>query len=207
MNNLLRRGVHLFGIALICAALAVLAPLATPLEYLIAQALTLSTQAQIPTTSPGGTVNLLSDMPQWLTFNTDSHGTRTYVPVGSALGSTFTATDETTGSTSFVDLTTHDAVTFTCAATCTVAVWYNANCYNVGGGATAIYNAVFVDAVQADDGNQVILSAGASGPLTCSAIWKAASLSAASHTIDIQHKVSANTGHWRDRMITVSLSQ
>lgn len=120
------------------------------------------------------------------------------------LASLFTATDESTSSTSLVDLTTHDSVTFTLAATTNVLVFYNANSYSSAGGGATNFNTVFVDGVQADDGNQAITTANANYAAVTTAGWVAASLGAGSHTIDIQHKVSSGTGHWRDRMLYVS---
>ena len=125
--------------------------------------------------------------------------------VTSAIATNFIATDETTTSVTFADLTTHDSVTFTCVATCNAAVIYGANEYSSGGTQT-LFNSVFVDGVQADDGNQAIVMAGTTAPLAGNAVWLASSLGAGAHTIDIQHKVNGNTGHWRDRMITVFIS-
>jgi hypothetical protein len=186
-----------FGIGIACAG-----------AWMLAQVATYTTLASIPAVSPGGTINFLSDMPQFLVFNATSAGSRNTLAVGSALGTTFVATDQTTTSSSFVALSTADLATVTCAATCNVVVQYMANCYHTGGATVDnMFNAVFIDTVQVDDGNQVSTDGGVSLPVTCNAGWRAASLSAASHTIEIRHKVTNQTGHWRDRTLMVLLTQ
>ncbi len=117
------------------------------------------------------------------------------------LGTTFIATAQTTMSTTFVALSTPDDVTFTCAATCNVAIISESNCF---GAATIVqFQSVFVDTVQGDDGNQAVVNTGTTTPLVCVAVWKASGLSAASHTVEIRYKVNTSTGTWRDRMTTV----
>lgn len=114
---------------------------------------------------------------------------------------TFVATDQTTTSTAFVDLATADTCTFTLVAVTSVFCNYIANEY-VTGAPAAIYDSFFVDGSQADDGNQVEANFfAASQPVGSSASWLASGLSAASHTIKVEHKVSAQTGHWRDRSL------
>jgi hypothetical protein len=116
-------------------------------------------------------------------------------------GSTmFVATNETTASTTFVNLATSDTCTFTLAATTSVFCQYTANEFN-NSASQAQFNSVFVDGSQADDGNQVIVTANANFPLTGAAVWLASALGLGSHTITVRHKVAGGTGSWRDRAL------
>lgn len=182
--------------------------------FLAAQVASNTTFAQLPTNSPGGSINLISDRPQWLSFNTDSHGTRSYVPVGSILATNFVATAQTSTSGSFGDLSTADSVTFSCATTCNVAVLYLATISDAVNGNAACFNSVMVDNVQADDGSQdvVLTAVGFAYDIAGQAGWKASSLSAGSHTIKVQHKATGLSGGgqscgWRDRMLTATVTQ
>lgn len=122
------------------------------------------------------------------------------------LASLFVVTDESTSSTSFVDLTTPDSVTFTLASTSNVVVQYGANFYNTNSGSNNGTSSVFVDGSQADDGNQATTTFGASTPVSAIVVWRAASLGSGSHTIKVEHKTSSGPSHWRDRMLVVSVA-
>ena len=123
------------------------------------------------------------------------------------LASLFVATDQTTTSTSAagVDLATADTVTFTLLATTTVYIDYHANSYSSG--TDTSYSLVYVDGVHVDDGNQAISVNANVIPGEAGAFWRAVSLGAGSHTVDIKHTTgSGTTVHWRDRSLMVSVT-
>ena len=124
---------------------------------------------------------------------------------GAVARPTFVATAQSTSSATLVDLGTADSVTFTCATICNVVVQYSANEYCTTNTGNPI-NSVFIDGTQVDDGNQNILIPTENNPVTAGAGWVAASLSAASHTVDVKHASGggAITCYWRDRLTTVS---
>jgi hypothetical protein len=121
------------------------------------------------------------------------------------LASLFVATDESTTSTSFVNLTTPDSVTFTLTAASKVLIMYSANAYFTGSG-TSQTNNVMIDGVQVDPGNTALSQQGINVPQTFGTNFVSASLAIGSHTVTIQHEVSNFTGHWRNRLTTVLIT-
>lgn len=72
-TKLLKYGSRAFVIGIVCGLL-----------FLLGQVATLTTLAQLPTASPGGTLNFLSDSLA-IAFNADSHGTRSWFLRGPTL--------------------------------------------------------------------------------------------------------------------------
>jgi len=127
------------------------------------------------------------------------------------LASAFITTSEGTNSTSFVDLSTPDTVTFSCDATCNFIVQYTANAAIAAAVTLTCYSSVFIDTVQVDDGNQGnALLGGTTGFAYATqtvASWKASSQASGSHTVNIKHKAQAgNTCNWNDRFLVVTLA-
>ncbi len=90
--------------------------------------------------------------------------------------------------TSYVDLATPESVTFTCAAACNVDAAYQDNCL-ISGGNDNIYTIVNVDGSNVTaTGNSITLLSGSTASGTCQTSYSG-SLTAASHTIKIQHHV------------------
>lgn len=120
----------------------------------------------------------------------------------SILGQSFVDTVETTTSTSYVDLATADSVTFTLSATTNVIIQYSAANYSFAG--CQFYNQANIDGTLVggnDQANSLVIAA-PNNIITMSYGWLA-SLAAGTHTVKIQHKVSANTGQWQGRLLTV----
>lgn len=119
-----------------------------------------------------------------------------------APGYSFVATSENTTSTSYTGLTTPNAVTVTIGANGLALVSYAAATSNTSGSgfmAFAVSGATTVAAN--DDGN-----ATRNGTTTANSIARTmlvSSLNAGSNTFTLQFKVSAGTGTWEDRSLTV----
>jgi len=135
-----------------------------------------------PTFHPGVSGNVATQTPQ-------------------VIASNFIATAESTGSTSPVDLTTPDSVTFTLTATTTVAIDYWAE--GAEGSSTGnMNNNLYIDgsATSADDSSMSLFGgyAGHSG------LRSIQTLPAGSHTVDIKHSINTAIDTWNDRLLMVT---
>lgn len=123
---------------------------------------------------------------------------------GTILGVNYVSTDESTASTTSVDLTTADTVTFTLTATTTVMVMYTANCYQSAG--TVGFNnrsTVNYDGTDDTTTNNDVASSALSRGAICAA-YGTKSLAAGTHTIKVVHAMpNGGTGHWRSRLLTI----
>lgn len=117
----------------------------------------------------------------------------------SVLGVSFVDTAESTSSTSYTDLGTADSVTFTLPATTTVIVQYSCSIFAASG--LNAYNQANVDGTLTGLLDQALTIGG--GTIVTMTYGYSVSLAAGTHTIKIQHKVSANTGQWQGRLLTV----
>ncbi len=121
-----------------------------------------------------------------------------------ALATLFVSTNESTSSVTYVDLATPDSITFTLDEARNVLVEYLAYAFNSVAG-NICYNEQFLDGV-----GQGLTEAGIAMPFASNAqplpnatIYSA--LAAGSHTISVQHRVSAGTGNWLRRLLKISL--
>lgn len=127
---------------------------------------------------------------------------------GTIVGFNSVTTDESTTSTTYVDLTTADSVSITLNATQTLLIEYVANAYSATSSITDVSSEVFLDGT-AQTSTAFTQEFPAGTPFlivghvfTCSL----ASVGSGSHTIDIKHKVnSGTTGHWKNRTVKVSI--
>lgn len=117
----------------------------------------------------------------------------------SVLGVSFVDTAESTSNTSYTDLGTPDSVTFTLPQTTTVIVQYSCSVFT-GSGLVA-FNQANVDGTLTGLLDQAFTSSG--GAIITMTYGYSVSLAAGTHTIKIQHKVSANSGQWQGRLLTV----
>lgn len=111
------------------------------------------------------------------------------------------ATDESTASTSFTDLSTVQSCTFSLSATTSVIAIYQDNAYLVGGTAS-ITNEMNVDTTGQTSWDSPNDGVAATTGVPTSVAW-GGSLNSGSHTIKVQYKTSANTVHHRARVLTV----
>lgn len=131
---------------------------------------------------------------------------------GQILSSIYTATDESTTSTSYTDLSTADSVTFTLDATQDVLVLYFAVIYNSG--ANVNYSQVYLDgAAQTSPASELaqrcVYIAANAAPIAATAhvlTYKISGVTAGSRTVKIQHKVDAGTGDWKIRSLVCLLA-
>ena len=115
------------------------------------------------------------------------------------LASFFTANSETTSSTTPVDLTTADTITFTLSATTNVVINYTAytSLTNVPDG---LYNELNIDGSTVSASIFECDSFNSLGRFMCGLGYKV-SLGSGSHTIKVQHYVaSSTTGTWTTRL-------
>jgi hypothetical protein len=118
------------------------------------------------------------------------------------LGSTYIKTTESTASTSFVDLTTPDSVTFTLNAPGNISVLYIADSFSASPGNTG-FNEVFLDGSDQSCGGATG-SPDTSNQRVTQAVCKLTSLTAGSHTIDIKHRVDGGSAKsWLNRMVQI----
>lgn len=115
-------------------------------------------------------------------------------------GSTsFVSTDETTASTTYVDLATADSCTFTLNAVTSVLIQYEANTYCTGGACGSFAQIMVDGTLQASSETDSDLAVNTGAAANCQ--FLAASLPAGPHTVKVQHKTNANTVHLRKRII------
>ena len=126
------------------------------------------------------------------------------LPAGKLLASKYVATDESTISTTKVDLTTTDDVTFSLDAAQTVLVFYIANGYCDTAGKNVSSTCLFDGTEDTAFQNDVTVPGVNAG--TTVACFGKKSLSSGSRTVKIQHYVpQGGTGHWRQRLLIVLL--
>jgi hypothetical protein len=115
----------------------------------------------------------------------------------------FVTADQSTTSTTYVDLATADTVTFTLAAATNVIVQYEATCYT-SGASTVLFNAIFIDETQVvvNDFDTTTINASNSTSQT-KGRWFAPSLAAGVHTVNVKHRVNNSTGHWVNRLLWI----
>jgi hypothetical protein len=125
---------------------------------------------------------------------------------GQIVGFKYTATDESTTSTTYTDLATADSVTFSLDATQDVLVLYHSNTYVSAGAPTEfVYSQVYLDGTaQTSPVSAVFLAPTANAlGLPQMIVYKIAAVGSGSHTIDIKHHCdSSNASHWRWRSLT-----
>ena len=115
------------------------------------------------------------------------------------LASFFTANSETTSSTTPVDLTTADTITFTLSATTNVVINYTA--YNtLTNTPDGLFNELNIDGSTVSASIFECDSFNSTGRFMCGLGYKV-SLGSGSHTIKVQHYVaSSTTGSWATRL-------
>jgi hypothetical protein len=87
-----------------------------------------------------------------------------------------------------------------------VIIQYEATCYT-SGASTVLFNSIFLDGVQVvtnDFDSTTINASNSTAPAKGS--YFAPSLAVGSHVVDVKHKVNNSTGHWVNRILTVSAS-
>lgn len=124
---------------------------------------------------------------------------------GQIVGYNFVATDESTTSTTYVDLATVDSVTFTLGATQDLLVEYLSSAYNT------VTNGVFFSEMFLDGVAQTSSEVAQGEPVASTFVahimsFKMAGVAAGSHTIKVQHKTqTSTTSHWKTRALKVSI--
>jgi hypothetical protein len=119
---------------------------------------------------------------------------------GKCLGSSFVATEQSTTSASFVDLTTTQHLAFTLDVACDVVVMASTDTFNSTASAV---NRIGIDVDGSDTGYDYEMPAsGANKIVQMSAQYKVA-LSAGAHTIKLQFATNAGTASYRQRGISV----
>jgi hypothetical protein len=130
------------------------------------------------------------------------------LPYGRLLAVGNVATNESTGSTGYINLTTTDSVTFNLdAGTFNLLVFYAANEYiDTANNST---RDVVLFAGTADSSSAVDTGFGANinaGVTSVTLYRKTVTVSAGAYTVSVQHAVTGGTGHWRNRTLCVFLS-
>jgi len=118
---------------------------------------------------------------------------------GEVLASQFIATDEATTSTTYVQLTTHETITFSLDATTTVLLQYQALAYNSTSPA-AMRVRFNIDGVASTPSIAAYTTTGGGAVFLHGMLWSV-SLGSGSHTIYVEHNVSAGTGDWFNRFL------
>lgn len=137
--------------------------------------------------STAGCARFLNESAQW---------------VAPILGSLYVATDQSTTSTTDVDLATADSVSITLPAAGDITIIYNAVTYNVTAG-NATTSSIYVDGTLAAsvDSSNVVNGAFVQQTL----IRTVTGLAAGAHTVDVKHHTGGATGHWLERSTLVFL--
>ncbi len=115
--------------------------------------------------------------------------------------------DESTGSTTYVDLSTLDSVTFSLLAASDVVIVYLADGYQVAGSFPGnLWNIINIDGsdVAGTDAIASTIATTEEIPNICK--YLKTGLAAGSHTIKIRHKTSSGTAHWLNRLLTVQIT-
>lgn len=135
----------------------------------------------------------------WATVSGGGGGT------AGAIASNFVITDESTASTSYVDLTTPDSTSFTLAASTVVLIDYTAYGYMTSGSGSAVplYNIVNVDGSNIA-ATESFIEPSSTFNTTVNTSQYSLTLAAGAHTVKIQHKVGSSTGHWAQRLLTIN---
>lgn len=121
-------------------------------------------------------------------------------PASGFLGSSFVSTQESTSSTTFVQLATPDTTTFTLPSTVSVVIANQAMISSAG--TPACVTQINVDGVDvASTANFVVIPV--AGNSTTSLAQYKTSLAAGSHTVLLDYKVTASTCNWFNRLLTV----
>ncbi len=155
-----------------------------------------------------------SGAPVWLEADQGEDGMVIPGPAGAAgaagsttslLGSNYVLGEQTTTSTSYVDLATADSVSFTLSGVHDVLILYLAfwGQDTING---IDYNEVFLDGTgQANSEHFNGIPVTRDIATICN--YRLSSVSSGSHTVSIRHKVSAGTtGFWKNRMLTCWLA-
>jgi hypothetical protein len=127
---------------------------------------------------------------------------------GQIVGFAFVATDESTTSTTYVDLTTADSVTFTLNSTRDLLVEYLSFTYD-GVALTDNYSEVFLDGTGQGSSQLQQTQVTVGTIIAHYIVYKLAAVGSGSHTVSVKHKImtgaGGQVGHWLNRSLKVSI--